>query len=253
MLTELRSGECHSWSKREQAFSPASAEKSLSRTSLGPGCVPRPSLDQSLRQEEGPVAPKLGSRVYILEEGGSGLFLGKVETKWAGQIETKAIGVNQELIFLFMDFNSSAGSPFCEKDLLLICEGVFSTLLCASQGSHFLPWRVFMFHLIFIYFPWGTLAMITKCFILYTLRFYLVMVLHLSDMWYNSYFNSFVSRYPCTLLNQPCWTPKLFLLFPLINVAGWSYLSPSNPSFLSLIIFCERRYFADRVERDSVE
>ena len=43
---------------------------------------------------------KLGSRVYILEEGGSGLFLGKVETKWAGQIETKAIGVNQELIYL---------------------------------------------------------------------------------------------------------------------------------------------------------
>ena len=125
---------------------------------------------------------KLGSRVYILEEGGSGLFLGKVETKWAVQIETKAIGVNQELIYLFMDFNSSVGSPFCEKDLLLVCKGVFSVLLCASQGSHFLPWRVFMFHLIFIYFLWGTLAMITRCFILYTLKFYLVMVLHLSYM-----------------------------------------------------------------------
>ena len=101
-----------------------------------------------------------------------------------------------ELIYIFMAFNSSVGSPFCEKDLLF-GKGVFSVLLCASRGSHFLPWRVFMFHLIFIHFPWGTLAMITRCFILYSLSFYLVMVLHLSDMWYNSYFNSFVSRYSC--------------------------------------------------------
>lgn len=100
-----------------------------------------------------------------------------METKSAGQTKTKAIGVSQESIYLFVDFNSSIGGPFCEKDLLF-CKRVFSVLLYASQGSHFLHWRVFMFHLIFIYFPWGTLAMITRCFILYTLRFYLMMVLH---------------------------------------------------------------------------
>ena len=61
----------------------------------------------------------------------------------------------------------------------IFCPSVkgFSAFCCVlPKAAIFAHGGFFMLHLIFIYFPWGILAMIAKCSILHTLGFYLVMV-----------------------------------------------------------------------------